>query len=188
MPTLNNAKQELFAQNCAIGMGVNDAYISAGYSGTPQAANVLSKKPHVVARIAELQSRRIKIEEKTLEKSIERTARVREKIIERSLVTREWVLDHLVLNVQRAMQIIPPTKDGGLFRYEGSVANKALELLGKEVGMFVDRKEVGAPGEFAELDAEGLKQAIAERLTMVRQSDGSFGVPREEGSGGNQSD
>lgn len=188
MPTLKNAKQELFSQNCAVGMGVNDAYIAAGYSGTPQAANVLAKKPHVIARIAELQARRVKIEEKTLEKSIERTARVREKIVERSLVTREWVLEHLILNVQRAMQIVPPTKDGGLFRYEGSVANRALELLGKEVGMFVDRKEVGAPGEFADLDAEGLKQAIAERLTMVRQSDGSFGVPREEGGVREESD
>lgn len=97
-------------------------------------------------------------------------------------------MDHLILNVQRSMQIIPPNKDGGMFRYEGSVANKALELLGKEVGMFVDRKEVGAPGEFAELDAEGLKQAIAERLTLVRASDGSFGVPSAEGSLRKESD
>jgi hypothetical protein len=27
----------------------------------------------------------------------------------------------------------------GEYRYEGQVANKALELLGKEIGMFVDR-------------------------------------------------
>ena len=41
-------------------------------------------------------------------------------------------------------------------------ANRALELLGKELGMFVDRSEFGRPGEFerlsrmteAELDAE----------------------------------
>ena len=32
--------------------------------------------------------------------------------------------------------------------YNGSVANNALELLGKELGMFIDRKEVGGPNEF----------------------------------------
>jgi hypothetical protein len=33
----------------------------------------------------------------------------------------------------------------GEFVYNGSVANRALELLGKELGMFIDRKEVGGP-------------------------------------------
>ena len=32
----------------------------------------------------------------------------------------------------------------GEYRYEGSVANRALELLGKEFGMFVDRSEMKA--------------------------------------------
>jgi len=36
----------------------------------------------------------------------------------------------------------------GQYVYNGSVANKALELLGKELGMFIDRKEVGGPNEF----------------------------------------
>src|SRR5438876_4609487 len=30
----------------------------------------------------------------------------------------------------------------GEYRYEGSVANRALELLGKELGMFISRSEV----------------------------------------------
>ena len=33
-------------------------------------------------------------------------------------------------------------KATGEYRYEGSVANRALELLGKELGMFVERHEV----------------------------------------------
>ena len=37
----------------------------------------------------------------------------------------------------------------GEYVYNGSVANKALELIGKELGMFIDRKEVGEPNEFA---------------------------------------
>ena len=47
----------------------------------------------------------------------------------------------------------------GEYTYNGSVANRALELLGKEQGMFVERKEVGGPGAFSELNEE-LQQAI----------------------------
>lgn len=171
MPVLKNPKQERFAQNIAAGMQVSKSYWDAGYNGTPHSVNVASAKlrarQDVKDRINEL---------------LERRSHVAEQSVSKTAITREWVLEHLILNVQRSMQIIPPTKDGGMFRYEGSVANKALELLGKEVGMFVDRKEVGAPGEFAELDADGLRKAIAERITLVREGDGSFGVPREEGS------
>jgi hypothetical protein len=38
--------------------------------------------------------------------------------------------------------------------YNGSVARKALELLGKELGMFIDRKEVGGPNEFERMSDE----------------------------------
>lgn len=44
------------------------------------------------------------------------------------------------------MQAAPVTdRDGmptGEYRYDGSVANRALELLGKELGMFIDRSKV----------------------------------------------
>lgn len=177
MPVLRDTRRERFAQNMASGLPAIPSYMDAGYKVSPSAASAaaarLHNRPEVRARIDELLERRSRVPEQTLHKAV---------------VTREWVLDHLIQNVQRAMQIIPPTKEGGLFRYEGSVANKALELLGKEVGMFVDRKEVGAPGEFAELDAEGLRSAIAERITMVRQGDGSFTVPREEGGVREESD
>lgn len=61
-----------------------------------------------------------------------------------TVVTRDWVLQQLVGNVQQAQQLD-----------DLSPANKALELIGKELGMFVDRREVGQPGEFERLtDAE----------------------------------
>jgi hypothetical protein len=59
-------------------------------------------------------------------------------------VTRAWVLERLVENVKRAMQIEEVKLRGvptGEYRYEGSVANRALELIGKELGLFVDRSE-----------------------------------------------
>jgi hypothetical protein len=44
-------------------------------------------------------------------------------------------------NANRAMQAVPAS-EGGEYRYDGAVANRALELLGKEIGMFIDRSKV----------------------------------------------
>jgi hypothetical protein len=64
-----------------------------------------------------------------------------------------------VENVEKAMQAVlvldnqgEPT---GVYKYEGGVANRALELIGKEFGMFVDRKEIGGAGAFDHLDDVG---------------------------------
>ncbi|SEC70796.1 hypothetical protein SAMN05444161_1674 [Rhizobiales bacterium GAS191] len=59
-------------------------------------------------------------------------------------IDRLWVLARLVDNVNRAMQGKKVTARGaptGEYRYDGSVANRALELIGKELGMFVERNE-----------------------------------------------
>ena len=48
----------------------------------------------------------------------------------------------------------------GEYTYQGSVANKALELIGKELGMFIDRREVGGPNEFAHMSDEELDAFI----------------------------
>lgn len=53
-----------------------------------------------------------------------------------------------------------------------AAANRALELLGKEAGMFVDRREVGTPGEFARLDADELRLSILDDLkALVKPSE-----------------
>ena len=66
--------------------------------------------------------------------------------IERVALTKTWVLDKLIENVNRAMQNQAITdregNETGAYEYEGAVANRALELLGKELGMFISRSEV----------------------------------------------
>lgn len=65
-----------------------------------------------------------------------------DKIAKRVNLTQEFVLNGLIENYRRSVQITPVYgKDGqetGEFRYEGNVANRALELLGKHLGMFRD--------------------------------------------------
>lgn len=94
-----------------------------------------------------------------------RVQQLQDAVAEKTLVTKEWVITRLVENVERAMQAeevkLPNGEGTGEYRYEGSVANRALELLGKELKMFVDRKEVGKPGEFENMDATQLREHIA---------------------------
>ena len=79
-------------------------------------------------------------------------------------LTQEWVLTRLMENTERALQHIPVLdRDGkptGEYRYDGNVANRALELLGKQQGMFIDRHEVGQPNQFANWTDEELRAFI----------------------------
>lgn len=61
-------------------------------------------------------------------------------------LTVEFVVNGLMENYRRAMQLVEVLdKEGnptGEFEYEGAVANKSLELLGKHLAMFTDAKKV----------------------------------------------
>jgi hypothetical protein len=57
----------------------------------------------------------------------------------------------------------------GEYSYNGAVANRALELLGKELGMFIDRKEVGSPGEFERMTDEELLEEVHRQAVELLQ-------------------
>jgi phage terminase small subunit len=147
MPVLNNPKHEHFAQLIAGGASATKAYGLAGYpgDGAAQSANRLRKAAKVRERVAELQ------------------AAVAERAVEKAALDRTWVLDRLRENVARAMQATAPLDDDGRpcgdYRYEGQVANRALELLGKELGMFKDHQKLEVEGDLT----------LAERLIAARR-------------------
>jgi len=124
-----NGKHEHFAHLIAKGESPARAYVLSGYSsnGAIQSGRRLLRNPNVSARVAEL-----------------KTA-VSERQVEKIAVDRAWVVAMLTENVRRAMQAEPVLdREGnpsGQYRYEGGVANKALELLGKEFGMFQQKSE-----------------------------------------------
>src|SRR5271166_2876456 len=102
-----------------------------------------------------------------------------EQAAERLSIDREWVLRKLKENVTRALQERPVLdssgKPTGEYRYDGPTVNRALELIGKEFRMFVDRKEVGQPGEFADLENMSsdelralIKQALGEDVDTTK--------------------
>jgi hypothetical protein len=98
-------------------------------------ASRLLRKVKVQARIAELQSE--------LHRALDA----------RNLIDAQWIEDQLVENVKRAMQAKPVLdregKETGEYTYNGAVANRALELLGKQRGMFGDKLELAVTPEQA---------------------------------------
>jgi len=133
MPALENPKHERFAQELAKGFSADKAYELAGFKPNRGNAVTLKRKESISNRVAELLAEREAIHAQATADAIKSTA-----------LTKEWVIETLKENVARAMQAKPvrETEDGdaiGEYQYQGSVANRALELLGKELGMFVDR-------------------------------------------------
>lgn len=124
MPVLPNARHERFAQELAKGKTADEAYQLAGFKPNRGNATRLKANESVVKRLEELQGA----------------------IAEKAVVDAAWVLEKLVENVDRAMQVSEVIVDGkqtGEYKYEGNVANRALELVGKHVAVqaFRDRIE-----------------------------------------------
>jgi phage terminase small subunit len=112
-----STRDETFAQALADGKTAGEAYQLAGYSGG--AANARRKKgsPVIKQLLASILAQRQAIQ-------TEVTAGLAAKII----VTREWVIDVLTENIRQAKE------KGDL-----AAVNRSAELLGKDIGMFVER-------------------------------------------------
>lgn len=85
----------------------------------------------------------------------------------RAELSADWVLRNLRKNLQRALQAEPvldskgePT---GEYVYAGSVANRALELIGKHLGMFVERHEVTGKDGQPVFGLEALRALLEKR-------------------------
>lgn len=150
MAALKNARHEHFAHLVAKGTSARQAYIAAGYSenGADQSSSKLLKKTEVAARVAE-------IRETIMSRAIEKTG-----------IDKAWVLDQLVEVVKMAKQAEPVTdhegNPTGEYKQNLAAANRALELIGKELEMFVDRKEIRT-GPLDQLPRDDLK-ALEELL------------------------
>lgn len=117
-------KQQRFVEEYLIDLNATQAAIRAGYSertANEQGARLLAK---------------VSISDAITDAKTERSKRVE--------LTQDWVLDRLMANAERAMQAVPVVnKDGAVieYRYDGAVANGALNLLGKHLGMFTEKIE-----------------------------------------------
>jgi hypothetical protein len=121
---LTNSRHEAFAHGIAKGLTVDAAYVNAGYSRNSGNASRLNADERVIARVGEL---------KTL------AEKIRIRSLQDFVLTKAWVIEQLI-----GVVINAKAQD----RLDSAGANKALHLLGLHLGMFVERKETGKPGEF----------------------------------------
>lgn len=156
-------KQERFVQEYLVDLNGTQAAIRAGYS--KHTAHVIAtenlRKPKIALKVAEAMAQRAASTE----------------------LTAEWIVERLVENANRAMEA-EPVRDAmgnpiGIYRYEGSVANKALELLGKHLGIFLDKIQHSGP------DGGPLEVAVTRQLVKVAKVVPSPASRITAGAGGN---
>ena len=149
MPALTNPRYERFAQELAGGKTLEQAHGLAGFKVNRGNATTLKHKESIRSRIAEITETRQKADNQSLRRAVKQAG-----------LTKQWVIERLMENVERSMQeqpvIGPGGKPTGTYTHNGQAANRALELLGKELGMFIERREQGRPGEFAGVSDEEL--------------------------------
>lgn len=128
-----NLKQDLFCREYLVDLNATKAAIRAGYSQktAKQIGQRLLKTTKVNNTIQELQ----------LDK------------IERLNLSTDEIIINLKSIVERCMQAEPILdKDGrptGLYRFNAAGAIRALELLGRHIGMFSDKLNVEHKGDVA---------------------------------------
>ena len=117
-----NPKQARFVEEYLVDLNASDAARRAGYS-----KKTSNQKGYELRHMPEIQE------------AIIVAMQARSK---RTEAKQDWILERLVENVERAMQLKPVIdshgKPTGEHVYKGNVANKALELLGRHEGMFTD--------------------------------------------------
>lgn len=124
--------QERFAQEYLVDLNATGAYARAYPKAKRKSCEAAGPRMlgnvRVSARIAELQAVRAA----------------------RTEVTQDYVITRLRENVERALQTEPVCdREGtptGEYVYQGAVVNGALALLGKHLGMFVERLQHSGPG------------------------------------------
>ena len=149
MPPLENPKHERFAQALAFGKSAVEAYECAGYRRNRGHASTLRKNPQVLKRVDEILETRGQIQGRGTLAAIERVRISKTTVIEMLLADRELA------------------RENG----QSGAAIRATELLGKELGMFVqhtDNRHTTYERRYSEMSPEE-RRAEAERvLTAAR--------------------
>ena len=117
---LDNAGHERFAQALVAGKSAVDAYEVAGHRRNRGHASTLRRDPKILRRVDEVLETRGQIQSRGALAAIEHARLTKSAVIEMLLADRELA-----------------RRNG-----QSSAATRAVELLGKELGMFIDRAEV----------------------------------------------
>jgi len=186
MPPLNNAKHEAFARAIVEGKGNREAYRAAGYKGNNAAvdasASRLLSDAKVSARVAELKSAAAEGAVMTARQILEQLTRLAsanmldfmrvgpdgDPVLDFSKLTRDQAAALVQVDVEDFKDVrSEDARDVRKVRFKLADKLGALELLGKTLGMYIDRKEVGEPGEFERLSDTELDMTLREEAARL---------------------
>ena len=162
MPILANPKHEVVAQALARGLLIKDAYSSGGFKYNKASATLFCQRPEIRARVKEIQLARMKTEFDASENAAKALG-----------IDKKWVLQRLQYSAERALRGQPILDANGVQtgrftgRPDGNAANQALKLIGMELGMFIERHEIGGPGDFSRLTDEELAKRALEDASAL---------------------
>ena len=190
MPAIPNPKHEAFCQAIIAGKSANEAYALAGFAENRGNSNKLRHKERIETRIAEIAAQREQRDEKAFERAVDKLSLSKERVLAELAKIGfanmmdymkigpggDPVLDYSALTRDQAAALVEVTvedfKDGrgddarDVRRVKFKLADKkgALIDLGKELGLFIERRETGKPGEFAHLKDAEVQQEIVDAL------------------------
>lgn len=174
MPALQNARHEAYAQLLAKGMHQGRAYKAAGFSTSHRSsASVLARKQHIRTRVAEILDMKSRAEAH----AIAAVARKFE-------LSRQWVIDKLVVNAEIALgeRPINARAEQLEYRWDGAVAARSLELLGREVGLFTERKQIDVVADLKTLSDDDLLAQIRSTASELLELTANEVTPEENNS------
>jgi hypothetical protein len=165
MGILMRENWERFAKGLSEGLTQDKAFVAAGYS--PNSARVgactlLKKHPEIWKRVEEIKK------EKSDMFATAGIVPVAEACHELG-ISKKRILAELFDNAMSAKAAVPVVKNGeptGFYSANWAASNQAFQLLGKELGMFHDNKEVVA-GEHDSKTDEELKLFIVEKYQRL---------------------
>src|SRR4249919_345051 len=154
MSILKNIKYELMAQGLAEGKSQEKAYIEAGFSpkaARANAATLIKRNRSILTRRDELLSQREALQTRAMVDAA-KTAQI---------------------TLESHLSKLAEIRDLAIAAEDYSAANTAETNRGKVMGYYVERKEVGRPGDFSNLSDEELRakremyEAIARAKTLA---------------------
>lgn len=169
MPDYKNTRHQRFAKLVSVGNSLAEAAVACGYRPTYGAC--LAHKLGLDRNIPEV--------DKTSPHDVVETREDNTKTVEDDLPVaaqcdRDWILPRLMINADRALAV-RPGRDGD-YVWQGAVANRALELLGKEIGLFgATIPEDNNP--FRNLSDEELDARIRKLVTEIGTGTGADRTP-----------
>ena len=141
----NTVRQDRFCDEYIVDYDAVGAMIRAGYSESQSKQRVkqMLVKPHVQAKIRELEKARLPAK----------------------ILTQEWVASRLQMVAERCLSEVN-RPDGEPYKFDAQGASRALELLGRHLAMFTDKVEVEVTDSY-----ERRLDALDEAITVVIEAE-----------------